>query len=531
MTEERGGADRETLNVGFRVTAGRLNEALLRGLIGGLALLAFLTTLIATPWGIGLGPDSLAYVGIARTLLKGLGVTYFTDVGGFSAVNHYPPLYPAMVAGVALMGLDPLTAARWLSAFLFAGNVALVSLIAFTATSSLGAVLIAAFLTFTSFPMVQIHSMAWSEPLFIFFAFSGLFLLGVYLQRSQRWMLYAAGVSIALSCLTRYAGIAFLGAGVLGLFFLNPYHRKEGIADTAVFFTLGSLPLMLWALRNFLLAGSAANRGIGFHPPGAADLSNAVSSICLWIFPAGIIEFPAWERVALLATFLLLAYRFGRTINFARNRLIQLTSISLAGYAFFLLAARSLFDNAISFDTRILSPAYIAAMIVGVSIMTHWHKTKIFESPSSSRLVWYGLVIIVAVAQTTGGMAWWRQSYKDGIGFAGPDWRRSRLVNFVNRVETSAAVFTNVPDVIYMLTGRLTEMIPNKNDPKSLRANKRYAAEVAAMREQLRMTGGVVVYFHAQQRLWYLPSETALQKDAGLSLVATTNDGYIYRLE
>lgn len=494
-------------------------------------MLAFCTTLVATPWGIGLSPDSLAYVGIASRLLKGLGVTYFTDAGGFSPVNHYPPLYPAMLAGVARMGLDPLSAARWMNAFLFAGNVALLSLVVFTATSSIGASLIGAFLAFAAFPMVQIHSMAWSEPLFMFFTFSGLFLLAVYLQHSMRWMLYASGVSIALGCLTRYAGIAFLGTGALAIFFLNHCTRKKRITDTIIFFIVGSLPPTLWALRNFLLAGSATNRVIGFHPPGLPDLIIAVNSVCLWIFPAGVLVLPVWERVALLATVFLLVFRFGRTVGFPRTRLFQVMCILLASYGVFLLAARSFLDNAISFDTRILSPAYIAAMIVVVSVMTHWFKTKIFQGPSPSRLIFYLLVIVVSVAQTTTGMAWWRQSYTDGIGFAGPAWRNSKLMKFVDSVEPSAAIFTNAPDVIYMLTGRLTEMIPRKNDPKSRLSNKQYPVEVAAMKEQLKTTGGVVVYFHTQQRLWYLPSETALQRDAGLSLVATTKDGYIYRLD
>jgi hypothetical protein len=61
-----------------------------RLLIGGLALLAFWTTLIATPWGMGLAAGSLGYVGTARRILNGDGVTYLNDVGEFSPVNYYP---------------------------------------------------------------------------------------------------------------------------------------------------------------------------------------------------------------------------------------------------------------------------------------------------------------------------------------------------------------------------------------------------------------------------------------------------------
>ncbi|MGE5301687.1 MAG: hypothetical protein ACM3TN_00065, partial [Alphaproteobacteria bacterium] len=456
----------------------RLNGFFFHALIGGLALLASCTILIATPWGIGLGPDSLAYVGIARRLLSGLGVTYLTDVGGFSPVNHYPPLYPATLAGVALMGLDPLTAARWLNAFLFAGNVVLISLLVFTATSSFGATFVAGFLAFTSFSMVQIHSMAWSEPLFILFAWSGLFFLAVYLHGSKRWMLYASGLNIALSCLTRYAGVAFLGTATLGIFFLNGHNRKKRVADTITLLTLASLPLMLWALRNYSLAGSAANRVAAFHPPGVADLITALNSVCLWFFPAGVLAVPVWARAALLIGFVLLLLRFGKTVGFSQTPLFKLACMLLPGYGIFLLAARSFFDNAINFDTRILSPAYIAAMMVMVSIVTRWLKTKIFGSQSASRFVFYLLVIGISGAQTTGGVAWWRLSYIDGIGFAGRAWRNSELIKFVNNVKSSTVVFTNVPDILYMLTGRLTAMIPSKNDPNSGLPNKQYRLEI-----------------------------------------------------
>lgn len=58
-----------------------------RLLVGGLAVLAFCTMLIATRWGIGLGPDSLVYIGVARSLLNGNGVTYLNDSGEFSPVR------------------------------------------------------------------------------------------------------------------------------------------------------------------------------------------------------------------------------------------------------------------------------------------------------------------------------------------------------------------------------------------------------------------------------------------------------------
>ena len=192
-----------------------------RLLIVGLAFVAFCATNIATRWGIGLSADSLVYIGGARNLLDGNGVIYLNDVGELAPVNDYPPLYPAMIVGLALTGMDPLLAAKCINAFLFAANIVLISAFTFSSTLSYGASLAAALFAVTCFSMAQIHSMAWSEPVFVLSGFSGLILLGLYLQSGRRHLLYAEALAIAVSCLARYAGIAFVWAAWREFFFLR----------------------------------------------------------------------------------------------------------------------------------------------------------------------------------------------------------------------------------------------------------------------------------------------------------------------
>jgi hypothetical protein len=436
-----------------------------------------------------------------------------------------------MIAGLALTGMDPLVAAKWMNAFFFAGNVILVSSIVLASTLSYGASLAAAILVFTSFPMVQIHSMAWSEPLFVFFGFSGLFLLALYLQGSKRWMLYGAASSIALACLARYAGIAFVWTGVFGVFFLGPHGGKQRLADAIVFSTLSSLPLAAWAFRSLWLAGSAANRTLGFHPPGGEDLITALNSICLWTFPGGIREIPVWMRLVALGMGLFLVFRLARQKGFPSTRFNQLSVFFLLGYGTFIFTARCFFDSAISFDTRILSPGYVAAMILTVAIVAQWIKTAGSSRLSPAQFISFFFVVVVTVTQTTTGLAWWRHGYAKGIGFTSSTWSNSEALQFVNAAGPSTAIFTNVPDVIYMLAGRRTHMIPRKVDPKSRLTNDHYPIEIASMKEELKKANGVVVYFDAEQRLWYLPSASELQRDAGLHLVALKKDGTIYQLE
>ncbi len=499
-----------------------------RALIMGLAVIAFSAMMIATPWGLGLSSDSLVYVGTARRISSGHGFTYLTDAGEFSPVNHYPPLYPAVMAALTRFGPDSLKAARWMNAVLFAANVVVIGGIAFGVTSSPGAGLMAGFLAFSSFPMVQIHSMAWSEPLFIFLTLLGVISLVVYVERSQRWMLCASGLSIGLSCLARYAGIAWILSGAVGVLSECRAKRKERVRDAVIFVSLGSLPLLMWAWRNSVFAGSAANRGVGFHPFGAEALLTALDSFCLWVFPAGIVFVPVWMRLIALAAFVLAILRFSSAEVLHRPP-VRVARVFLLGYVVFIALARCCFDSAINFDTRIMAPAYLGAMILAIALTVPNLRMPAFESRSPSRLALFCLLASASAMQMTSGLMWWKRSYQDGIGFAQTDWRDSELLRFVDAADSSAAVFTNLPDVIYMLKGRQTAMIPRKFDPTSRLPNNKYAVEITRMRQELNRTHGAVVYFLADQRLWYLPSDRELQKDAGLFLVETKKDGFIYR--
>jgi len=202
-------------------TTGFLSRNALIAVVGAVALLGSCILLISTRWGIGGYPDSLVYVGVARSILDGSGVRFFNDMGEFAPVTQYPPLYPSTIAAFGIIGFDPLIGSRWISALLFAVNATLVAYIIYRTTLSPGASLIGSFFALSSFPMVYIHSMAMSEPLFIFLVFLGFSFLALYLQGSRPWMLYLSALSIGLSCLTRYVGIAFLLTGPVAIFCLG----------------------------------------------------------------------------------------------------------------------------------------------------------------------------------------------------------------------------------------------------------------------------------------------------------------------
>ena len=82
------------------------------------ALLGMAGLLLATRLGIGLSTDSAVYIGAARNLESGRGLTvpFGREIG--APLTIAPPLFSAMLAMIGFFGLDPLTGARWLNIFL-----------------------------------------------------------------------------------------------------------------------------------------------------------------------------------------------------------------------------------------------------------------------------------------------------------------------------------------------------------------------------------------------------------------------------
>jgi len=510
-------------------TTGFLSRNALIAVVGAVALLGSCILLISTRWGIGGYPDSLVYVGVARSILDGSGVRFFNDMGEFAPVTQYPPLYPSTIAAFGIIGFDPLIGSRWISALLFAVNATLVAYIIYRTTLSPGASLIGSFFALSSFPMVYIHSMAMSEPLFIFLVFLGFSFLALYLQGSRPWMLYLSALSIGLSCLTRYVGIAFLLTGPVAIFCLGDRDWKNRLADASSFLIVASFPLGIWICRNLWLAGNPVNRTFGFHLPAIKDLLPAIDTMCLWLFPAGIVDGAPWLWRTILAIVFLSLCWLALKGYLSRSQYVHLVGFCLLGYSGFLLTSWSLNDQPLYFDTRTLALPYVTAMILAVSITTNWLKATRLKAKSWRWFTFDCFIIAISAVQMVNGVLWLRHSYLNGLGFASEVWRNSELVKFAKNTGSSIPTFSNAPDFIYTLTGNRAVMIPKKVNPYTRLPNEMYPIEIATMKEQLQDRNGVLIYFSADDRLWYLPSNIELENKMPLQIVKTATDGTIYR--
>jgi hypothetical protein len=170
-------------------------------------------------------------------------------------------------------------------------------------------------------------------------------------------------------------------------------------------------------------------------------------------------------------------------------------------------------------------------MILVIAGACRWLGKNAALRRSAARPVLGVSLAAVLIVQSATAISWWRHSYRSGIGFAAWTWTRSELLKAVNSAEPGPPIFTNVPDLIYMWTGKHAALIPRKIDPTSRLPNERYRAEIRSMQRALKSNRGVVAYFHAEERLWYLPSAEELERAAGLRPVLMAEHGAIYSAE
>ncbi len=509
-------------------------------LLSALAVLGGVVLLLATHWGIGTSPDSIVYITGARSLLIGQGFS-LPRGATFEPITHHAPLYSALLAAIGLVGLDPLEGARGLNVFLFGANILLIGLmIARVTRSARWLPVLGSFLGLTSLTMLTVHVMAWTEPTFIFFSLLVFWLLTTYLENSKRSILVGAAFLLSLALLTRYAGMALVVTGVLGLVLFSQKPFVKRLVDGLAFGLLSSLPLGLWLLRNKMVAGTAANRDLLFHPVGRTHLWQATDTISSWLLipstAPGWIKLSLWSGMVLLLVALLgWVYRqqklqHGQSLlTFATHLpvLVRLLLLFLIIYSAFLVVSISFLDANTPLDDRILSPVYVAGSILSMVLLHH-----LWGLIGQIRLLQVGVVIALLIFSAVylfRGLETVRVSYLQGLGFSSLAWQQSELLAHVRRLPAGKPIFTNSPEAIYLYTDKPARPMPKKFFAADQQVNPNYQAALTDIKKELQ-NGGVIVYFNTLVGITSLATKDELEAELQVCVLAHASDGTIYGL-
>lgn len=516
-------------------------------IISLIAIAGFALQLVATRWGIGMVTgDEVGYISSARNLSNGLGLSVFQN-GQLVPMTHWAPLFPFLLYLLNFLGADPMTGARFLNAFLFAANIALVGVIIRKCTrENLLAPVFGSLVVMSSFFLLQLHSTALTEPAFLLFAFLGFLLLANYFESEKLPWLIASAAAAALATLTRYAGISLVITAIAAIALIGRRNTKVMLRDSIIFAFVSLLPVACWfLLRNTGAAGEATDRTIAFHPPPVLDTARTlVRSVATWIFPypkmsAGVKWGVAAVILVVLALFLAaLAYTLFKVAGKSGIKqlftgtpdIIRLLAVFVVVYMVFIYFYIIFIDADGEFSSRTLSPVFLAVLIIVVyGAHRAIRESGATEGGSFLKTSALALAAVLLAAYLMGAAVWVSRTFRDGLGFEGKMWEESEAMELVEKIPEKTLIYTNSPEAVYVQTERSTRRIPIKRNNNSLIENPDYKEELSKVKERIDEGRAVFVWFKNYGSSMYTPDLDELFEVWDLQPASAVSDGAVYR--
>ena len=502
-----------------------------------LVVIGIMLVFRATPDGLSLSDDSIAYVAGARSMLAGQGYRE-AWLASNQPVTHFPPAFSSVLAFLGLFGIDPLRGARLVNALLFGLNAGLLGILAWRMTPSLSAGLVIAALFILNSEILQVHAVAMSEPLFIFLCLLSLWMFDLYFERHNHWLWLAlCGTFVGMAYLTRYAGIALVATFIVALVILRDSWRTR-LTSIGIFLA-SVLPWIVgWAIRNSLIAENATNRALVWHPITAENIRIGVR-----VFADLLIPVEAWRRVlirqpgvietmiilvlgAVLIWVSLKAWKYfsepqqesmeDRIDAGSREIIPFTTGLLLFSYLASIVAAMTMFDAATKFKLRILSPAFVCLLILLVYLGI-WFRNK---RRVTVILVTFILLCFAFYKQFITVNEW----SKGGLGYASFQWYDSQAMAFLRELPEDVKIYTNEPGAVYLYVGRGTYVLPDRFDSATAQVRSGFEEGVATMQQEINAGQAVLALFDSGDNV---PSDTPVLIE-GLHLTHKSTGDEIY---
>lgn len=431
------------------------------------AVVGTVALLLVTRKGAYASPDSAFYVGTARNLLDGNGLT---APPGSPPLSHFPPLFPLLLAGIGwATGLDPLDVAALVNPLLLGVTAGLVAVTIWRRTGSVGVGVAASAAVVAGVDLLVYFASALSEPLFIVLVVGAVVSLAAAVDGTGgRWPWVLAVVLTAGACLTRYVGVALVVAEV-GVLVATGRRRAAAAVGG-----LSLAPLAVW-----LAVAGRGNRPVALHLFDGDYWLDALRSLSRWFFPPSV----AWPLRGVLAAAAVAAVvwavargRSGRQP--APDILGRLLAWFTVSYLGLLVADRVLLDATGRLDLRFLAVLHVVAIVGLAPFLRHLRPVALGA---------LGLLAFQAAYSATWVAAGLTDVSVGRRGLTAEAWRESPVMAAVAGLPPDVPVHSNAPEAVFLLTGREAVALPAHTDYLSGRARSEYEAELAAVE-------GVVVW-------------------------------------
>ncbi|HEY3473180.1 MAG TPA: phospholipid carrier-dependent glycosyltransferase, partial [Anaerolineales bacterium] len=413
--------------------------------------------------------------------------------------------FSSVLAFFGWFGIDPLRGARWVNAFLFGANAALLGILGWRMTPSLTAGLVLAALFVTSSEMFQVHAVTMSEPLFIFLSLLSFWMFDLYFERDHHWWwLAACGMLVGMAYLTRYAGLALVATYVVALLVLHRDWRKR-LTGVGIFLA-SALPWALgWSLRNRLAAGTATNRAFTWHPLTSENIDPGLRVVSEFLIPIEPWRQEVFKQTGVIEALIVLVlgvvlawvvvtawkYLFGppqaQGGKEAREVISFTTGLYIFAYLASVVASMLMFDAATKFRLRILAPVLVSLLILLVAFGI-WVRHR-------RRAVVAVMTILVL------GISIYKQSItvdnwtRTGLGYASFQWYDSQAMAYLRQLPADVMIYTNEPAAVYLYTGRGCYVLPDRFDAVAAVERTDFDEGLASMRMNVQSGKAVLALF------------------------------------
>lgn len=434
-----------------------------------ISMIGLLMILIYTKHGgIGISPDSIAYLSVARNIITHGSPVDYT----LSPLVDFPVCYPFFLSIAGFVtGHDPLVIAPWLNGLLFAGLIVLLGHLinSFEGVTKTYKWIILVCIALSP-SLLEIYSMLWSETLFILLTIVFVTAFGHYLKKRSVVSLLCCALIASAACITRYAGVTLIGAGLLLLVADRSLGWQKKLQH-CLWFGLGSVSLLLLNLvRNRLITGSLT----GPREPGILTLSDNLiftgRVICNWLpVPGEQSQLVSGIAILVLIVISLLFLKrswFGTVPLSTENCFAAFFIV----YTVFIIAISTL-SHFEQINNRLLSPLYIP-MVISLS---SWVPGAVRRLPVTSRRFMGALAIFIALGFAAYQYKQVSVMYDDvkdsGIpGYTEDSWKNSETAAFLRKqadyFDPDYEVYSNAHEAAYFNGGLITESLPHRRDKK-----------------------------------------------------------------
>lgn len=484
-----------------------------------------------TDFAIGVSPDSTIYLDAAENILTRKGI-----IARNEPMTHYPPGYPLLLAFSGLFQPNNiLYTARILHIVLFGCNVFLIGLtIRYCTENNIAAIgyVLLGFLASTH--VLTSHAMVWSDPPFITLFLSVFLLLTQYILRPKWYILASISLLTGFTILVRYIGITMVPVVIGTLLLFSTKQIKQRIIDILFFIIVSVSPLILWFIRNMLVAQTATNRKGAFQFQGIhLNLNLLFARFYDFVMPA---MMPNWVKslqfslvILLIVFFIIFIYKKGyirKNFYSAQIILPSIYAIFFVSYISFLIFSQLFIEVRLTWDFRILLPAFIALVFVCISLF--WSITQVSDN-KAIRLIFFFVVFTSIGINSMITITRISNIHTYGQGYTSYYWQNSKIIPAIVAIHNNQNIYTNGPDILHLMTKLSSEMIPRDTLSGTRIHNLKYEEQLQQMCNELNTGTALLIYLDGISREYLpLPNEIETICDSNLPIIQNFSDGTIF---